>query len=338
MSAYPLLFKPFQIGTVEVKNRLVFPPTASVTGITTERGLAWYDKITSGGVGTVVVEGTRLNLFDDESFVAGLPKLADVIHKHGALACIQLFLPPQSADGEPLTVSDADEGRAPTTDEIRQAIGKFAHVSKICKQAGFEAVEPHGAHGFLLNQFFSPLTNHRDDEFGGCLDGRMRFGLEIVRAIRSEVPDVLIFYRHTPEERAEGGYTLEDSLRFASRLEEAGLGVMDVSPSTRGVTPKSREPEIGEHAGLAAAFRDAVECPIIAVGGMNDPAAAEDVLRQGKADLVAICRGLIADSEWPRKVAEGREGEIVECVECNEECFGNLSNGIPIACTQWENV
>jgi len=336
MRPLPLLFEPFKIGPVEVKNRLVFPPTASVTGTVTERGLAWYDRIARGGVGTIIVEGTRLTLFDSEEFVAGLPRLVNVIHKHGALACIQLFMAPHAGSGEPVSVSGDDAGRALTAEEIRQFIAKFARAARICKDAGFEGVEPHGAHGFLLNQFFSPLTNCRTDEYGGSLEGRMRLGVKIVAGIRAEVPDVLIFYRHTPEQRSEGGYTLQESLKFASKLEEAGVDVLDVSPSTRGVSPQSQESEVGEHAGLAAAFREAVQCPIIAVGGMDDPAAAEDVLRQNKADLVAICRGLIADAEWPKKVAENRLDEIVQCVKCNEKCFGNLRRGVPIACTQWE--
>jgi len=335
MTAFPLLFEPFRIGSFTAKNRLVFPPSASVTGTVTERGLAWYRHIASGGVGTVIVEGTSLGLFEQAGFRDGLPALVDTLHEQDVLACIQLFLPPTDSNGNPLSVSGSSDARAPTSAEIREAVGRFASAARVCRDAGFDAVAPHGAHGFLLNQFFSPLTNTRTDEFGGDLRGRMRFGLAIVEAIRSSAPDLVIFYRHTPVQ-GEGGYTLEDSLKFASELESAGMDVLDVSPSTMGVTPREETPPIGEHAGLAAAFRGAVSCPIIAVGGMNDPAAAEDALRENKADLVAICRGLIADAEWPRKVAAGRLDEIVRCIECNEKCFGNLSRGVPIGCTQWD--
>ncbi len=331
---YDLLFEPLRIGSHELKNRLVFPPTASVTGIVTDRGLAWYERIASGGVGTIIVEGTALAKFRQPDFAARLPRLADVIHGCGALACIQLFQPAEWSDGTPVSVSGDGDARALTTQEVEEMIEHFAFAAQTAVDAGFDAVEPHGAHGFLLNQFFSAKTNTREDQYGGSLEGRMRPGLEIVQAIRARIPaDKLIFYRHTPEQ--EGGYTLEESLAFAARLERAGLDVLDVSPSTRGVSPRAKQKATGPHAGLAEAFRDAVQCPIIAVGGMNDPDQAEAVLKRGKVQLVAICRGLIADAQWPIKVREGRLDDIVQCVECNAKCFGNLAAGVPIACTQW---
>ena len=335
MPAYPRLFSPLAIGHYDVKNPIVFPPTASVTGIVTDAGLEWYEHIASGGVGTIIVEGTPLGNFREPEFVARLPRLAEVIHRHNAFACIQLFQPPQLLAGTPVSVSGQDDRRAATTDEVRSMVEDFAHAAKVACDAGFEAVEPHGAHGFLLNQFFSPKTNLREDEYGGSLEGRMRLGVEIVRAVRESIgPDRVVFYRHTPEQA--DGYSLDDSLAFAPRLEEAGLDVLDVSPSTHNVTPQQKTEPVGPHAGLAEAFRDVVAIPIMAVGGMNDPAAAEQVLARGKVQLVGICRGLIADAEWPHKVKEGREGEIVECVECNEKCFGNLFSGVQIACVQWK--
>lgn len=334
MAAYQRLFNPLTIGHYDIKNPIVFPPTASVTGIVTDVGLKWYEHIASGGVGTIIVEGTRLGSFRKPEFVERLPKLAEVIHRHNAFACIQLFQPPQLLDGTPVSVSGQGGSRAATTEEVRGMVEDFAHAAKVTCDAGFEAVEPHGAHGFLLNQFFSPKTNLREDEYGGSLEGHMRLGIEVVQAVREAVgPDRIVFYRHTPEQA--DGYPLDESLEFAPRLEAAGLDVLDVSPSTRNVTPQQKTEPIGPHCGLAEAFRDVVKIPIMAVGGMNDPAAAEQVLARGKVQLVGICRGLIADAEWPRKVAEGRDDEIVECVECNEECFGNLFRGEQIACTQW---
>jgi len=331
------LFQPFDIGKFHLKNRLVFPPAASVTGIVTPTGIAWYERIARGGVGTIIVEGTRLGLFRDSEFAANLAKLADTIHAHDVLAVIQLFQPPQTPDGEPISVSGTDDARAATTDEVKQISGNFAHAAKVAFDAGFDGVEPHGAHGFFVNQFFSPLTNTREDEYGGSLENRMRLGIEVVQAVKEVAGfDHLVFYRHTPEQREEGGYTLGDSLEFGKRLGAAALDVLDVSPSTHNVTPRETIGTPGPHAGLAEAFREVVQCPIMAVGGMNDPDAAQRVLERGKVDLVAICRGLIADAEWPRKVAEGRLAEIVECVECNEACYGNLFSGKQIACTQWE--
>jgi len=334
--AHDRLFEPLVIGKHEIKNPLVFPPAASVTGIEPPAGITWYEKIAAGGVGTIIVEGTALGKFRDADFAARLPRLAEAIHCHGALACIQLFQPPQLADGTAITVAGDDDGRAPTTEEVEQMVADFAHAAAVACDAGFDAVEPHGAHGFILNQFFSTLTNRRDDKYGGDLDARMRFGLEAVEAVRAAISDDrLIFYRHTPEQT--DGYTLEDSLAFAPKLEAAGLDVLDVSPSTRNVTPRSTVGIPGPHVGLAEAFRDVVQCPIMAVGGMNNPGRAVTTLERGKVQLIGICRGLIADAQWPNKVREGRLDEIVQCAECNAKCYGNLFAGKQIACTRWRD-
>jgi len=336
MGPFDPLFQPFRIKSYELKNRIVYPPAVSVTGIVTPEGIAWYDRIARGGVGAIIVESARLACFHDSDFVANLPRLADTIHQHDVLAAIQLFQPPQTPGGDSVSVSGTADVRAVTPEELQDVAADFAHATTVALDAGFDGVEPHGAHGFFLNQFFSPLSNTRNDSYGGSIENRTRLGVEVVEAVRKAAgPDHLVFYRHTPEQREEGGYGLEDSLQFAPRLESAGVDVLDISPSTHNVTPREKFDPVGPHAGLAEAFRNVVECPIIAVGGMNDPAAAVRVLERGKVDLLAICRGLIADAEWPTKVAEGRLDEIIECVECNEFCYGNLFRGEQIACTQW---
>ncbi len=320
------LYRPLRLGEHEIRNRIVFPPTASVTGIVTPQGLDWYGRIARGGAGLIIVEGTDLELFSRVDFARGLARLAQVIREHGALPAVQLFRKAAGPDGKALSVSSDKGSRAATTAEVAAIPAEFAHAAKVSFDAGFAAVEPHGAHGFFINQFFSQITNRRNDEYGGSLANRMRLGLEIVRGVRAVTPPgVLVFYRHTPEQA--NGYTLAESLKFVAALESAGLDVLDVSPSSR---------EGGPHAGLAEAFRDAVKCPIIAVGGMDDPSAACSVLARGKVDMVAICRGLIADPEWPQKVASGSVDKIVKCLGCNKKCFGNLYRGEQIACTQWD--
>ena len=334
MPQHERLLSPAEICSRTAKNPIVFPPTASVTGTVTDAGLEWYERIAVGGVGTIIVEGTRLSLFRDAEFVRRLPQLAEVIHQHGVFACIQLFLPDVTAEGARISVSGGNGARAITTDEVRRAVDDFAHAANTALRAGFDAVEPHGAHGFFLNQFFSTKTNQRTDAYGGSLEGRMRLGTEIVQAVREAAgPKGLVFYRHTPEQ--EAGYTLDESLTFAAQLQAAGLDVLDVSPSTHNVTPRDVQGIPGPHVGLAEAFRDVIDVPIMAVGGMEDPDAAERVLARGKVQLVGICRGLIADAQWPIKVAEARQDEIVQCTKCNVACFGNLAEGKQIACTQW---
>ena len=169
---------------------------------------------------------------------------------------------------------------------------------------------------------FSPAFNTTDDKYGGSLEKRMRLGVEVVAAIRHEVgPTFPIFYRHTAE--AEG-YGVAESVQFCNKLIAAGVSVLDISPSFRGEA----------HAAIAAEVKAGVNAPVIAVGGMDQPEQAETALREGKCDLCAVGRQLIADADWPRKLAEGREAEIIACTKCNLRCYGHLREGIPIGCEE----
>jgi len=312
------LFEPLNIKNVTLRNRVVMPPMVGNMGVVTEQAIAFYRERAKGGVGTVIVEATPVERFEDKAFADGLARLTDAIHQEGAVIAIQLFQR-NVIDGERAEVSGV------TFEQVQKIKERFANAARVSQKAGFDGVEPHGAHGYFLNQFFSPRTNKRTDEFGGSLEGRMQMGLQVVKAVRDAIGgEMLIFYRHTPEQGGDG-YTLEDTLKFVVELEKATVDVIDVSPSMRSG---------GEHAGLASAVKSNVNIPVIAVGGMNAPDAAEKVLNDGKCDLIAIGRGLIADPFWVEKVREERETEITECVECNEKCFGNLSKGIPISCTQ----
>ena len=319
------LFEPLNVGTLRLKNRIVMPPMVANMGVITEQARAYYAERAKGGTGLIIVEATRLRRFESAELVEGLARLAEDVHEGGARLAIQLFLEDRDAKDARIAVSRTDGARAITRDEIQAVPGRFADAARKVRAAGFDAVELHGAHGYFFNQFFSPKTNRRTDEYGGDLEGRMRMGLSCVRATREAVGgDFPVLYRHTAVENAPDGYTTVDTLQFVPELVNAGVDVLDVSPSTGG----------GVHAGLAAAVRRAVDVPVIAVGGMNDPDAAERVLQEGKADLVAIGRGLLADPFWSQKVEEGRREEIIGCIECNEFCFGNLSKGVPIGCTQ----
>lgn len=311
-----MLFEPLRIKNLTLRNRYVMPPMVTNMCVTSGQAIAYYRERARGGVGLVIVEATHVDRFSYQRFVNGLRHLAGAVHKEGAAIAIQLFHG-NVFDCEETTPTEL------TKEQIGRLKRKFVYAASKAREAGFDGVEPHGAHGYFLNQFFSPERNRRTDEYGGSLENRMRLGLEIVSAIREELdPDVLILYRHTP---VGMGYTLDESVRFAVELERAGLDVMDVSPSTS---------KGGEHADLAAAIKSSLNIPVIAVGGMEDPKMAEKALREGKCDLVAVGRGLIADPHLPNKVKEGRVDEIVKCVKCSEKCSGNLSAGLPISCTQ----
>jgi len=319
------LFEPLTVRTLQLKNRIVMPPMVANMGVITDQSRAYYAERAKGGAGLIIVEAVVLRRFESPEFVEGLSLLAEDVHEGGARLAIQLFLEDRDDKKARRAVSRTDDVRAITREEIEASPGRFADAAQKARAAGFDAVELHGAHGYFLNQFFSPSTNQRTDEYGGDLEGRMRMGLSCVRATREAVgDDYPVLYRHTAAESAPGGYTIVDTLQFAPRLVDAGVDILDISPSTGGK----------EHAGLAAAVRGSVDAPIIAVGGMEDPDAAEAVLQERKADLAAIGRGLLADPFWPRKVEEDRRDEIIECIKCNEFCFGNLGKGVPIGCTQ----
>jgi len=309
------LFEPLEVKGVRLRNRVVLPPMVSNRNICSEEGVEWYRQFAEGGVGLVIIEATRTFRFDRELTADSLKPLVDAVNEAGAAIAIQLFMAPEDGEQSPADM---------TLDSIRRGVERFAHAAAVCAEAGLDGVEPHGAHGFLLNQFFSPRTNTRTDAYGGDLEGRMRMGIEVVRAVREAVGDrCLVLYRHTPG----GGedYPLADSLVFARKLEEAGLDILDLSPSSE------RAP-----ADKAGPFKEVVRMPVIAVNGMEDHAWAVEALRSGRCDLVAIGRGHIADPQWVRKTHEGRIKEIIKCTQCNEGCFGNLRAGKPIQCVQRE--
>ena len=324
------LFRPLTIKRLNLRNRVVMPPMATVMDISTLRARKYYRERARGGVGLIIVEGTSIDKFSSVEFVKAISLLSEIVHKEDSGIIIQLFQGGKLPSGEVIAPSATEVSREATEKEIEEIIEKFAASSFLAQEAGFDGVEIHGAHTYFFNQFFSPILNRRNDKFGGTLEKRMNFGLRCLRAIRKRIKeDFLVFYRHTPVDWNDRGYTVEDSKLFCRRLENEGLDVIDISPSFDGSH---------SHAEYASEIKKAVTIPVIAVGGMEDPQKAETALSSGKCDLVAIGRGLIADPYWPKKVREGREEQIIRCLKCNEKCYGNLRKGIPISCTQNRNV
>ncbi len=350
------LLEPITIRGVEFKNRMVMPPMQVGVGMRSPRARAYYLERARGGVGTIIVAATSVDLFatDDawgrtggvDAFVDGLCPLIDDVHQAGARIGVQLWhgnmFPagtgtPQDKRGEPVAPSDTAEERRLTISEIEIIVSRFAQAAANARRAGFDFVEIHGAHGYLACQFFSPATNRRDDEYGGDLARRMNFGTQCVSAIRAAVgADYPIFYRLGAWEDISGGITLEDSAQFAVELEKAGTDVLDVSlggmagPGFTG-SPGPGQPE-GTFVPLAEAIKRWVKVPVIAVGRFRTPQVAEDVLAEGKADMVAIGRQLIADPYWPEKAATGRTEDIVPCISCNA-CFETGFAGLGLRCS-----
>ncbi len=306
------LFAPLQVKHKTLHNRLVMPPMVVNRGLTTSEGQQWYGRRAAGGVGLVIVEATNVVRFGSELTAENLRPLSEAIHQGGALAAIQLFPGRRGQTISPVQLARQD---------IEQLLASYRAAAEICAEAGFDGIEPHGAHGFLLNQFFSPTQNQRTDEYGGTLAGRMRLALSIMEAIHpiASRADMLILYRHTP---VQPGYGIEESLMLAAALVEAGLDILDISPASDSA-PGDR----------AAPFMK-LGIPVIAVNEMDRLPRALEVLSEKRAALVAVGRGLIADPDWPIKVREGRLDDVVVCTGC-DECHADLNRGVVVGCAQW---
>ncbi|MCL4534705.1 MAG: NADH:flavin oxidoreductase [Bacteroidetes bacterium] len=333
-----LLFSPIAMGPMTMKNRIVYPPMGTRYDITTARARAYYAERALGGCGLVIVEGTRVDNFADPQFVTALPALAQAIHRGGAKACVQMSHPPSLPDGEAIAPSAADSAREVTAAEIRNIQEKYALAAACLKKAGFDAAEVHGAHGYFFSQFFSPRANRRTDAYGGSLENRMRFARETVRLIRLVVGrEFPLLYRMSADEFHPQGPGISDSQALAAALENDGVTALDVSAAIAGQTPSVTSPirkaPEGTYAYLAALIKQVVRVPVIAVGRICRSEVAEQILASGQADLVAIGRQLLADPFWPKKVAEGRDGEVVACRYDNHLCLGNLNKQMPIACS-----
>jgi len=334
------LFEPITIRGMTLKNRIIMPPMQVNLGFRSSRAQAYFIERARGGVAAIITPATSVDTFiSDEAwgrvggaarFINGARLLVDAVHNADAKVGIQLwhgnYLPQgigmMDRQGQPVAPSPREEMRELTIEEINSITLKFALAAVGAKLAGFDFVELHGAHGYLLSQFFSPAFNRRTDEYGGDLAGRMRFALECVSTMRTAVGgDYPIFFRIGAWEDVTDGIRTEQAVEFAARLERAGADVIDVSvghisePGS-GASPGPDKP-MGTFVHLAEVIKKKVTIPVVAVGRINTPEIAEALLAEGKADLVAIGRQLIADSFWPNKVAAGQTEDIVPCLSCN---------------------
>lgn len=362
------LFEPIRIGKLELKNRIVMPAMCSKLGTefgaVSDRLIDYYVERAKGGVSLIIIENTCIDWpagkagtspirADDWKFVQGLHDLAEAVHPYGTKIATQLHHTGRqnsvmvSTEGQQLVAPSAipclpsggDMPRALTMEEIEELVGKYVQGAIITRAAGFDALEIHGAHGYLITQFMSPYTNKRTDEYGGDFEGRMKFPLKIVEGIRAAVgPDFPIIFRLSADEYIEGGLTLEDNKLIAQKLESAGVDALSVSagiyespPWYSRIFPAMGMP-VGCNVHLAEGIKRVVNIPVIVAGKLGNPVLAEEVLKEGKADLIAMGRPLLADPELPKKAAEGRLDDIRPCLYCNEACAGNLSRMWRISC------
>jgi len=324
------LLKPLQIGTLTLSNRLIMPPMATAKaepdGKVTQAILDYYAEKSAGGYLSLVIiehsfitaEGKasaqQLSAADD-SMIEGLRKLVAVIHGNDSKTVMQLNHAGSAATEEvtgstpvaPSAVKNPRQGTMPlelTHEGIAAIIKAFKDAARRTKEAGFDGVEIHSAHGYLLNQFFSPLTNKRTDEYGGDVHNRIRLHLQVIEAVRAAVGENFpILLRLGASDYTEGGTTLEDSQIAAQAFEKAGVCLLDISGGFSGFNVPGHTGQ-GFFSPLSEAIKQVVSIPVILTGGITEVQAAEQLLKEGKADLIGVGRALLKDSQWAQKAIE----------------------------------
>jgi len=323
----PKLSDPLAINGLELKNRIVMPPMANdfsgPDGEVNDRHLDHYRRRAEAGVGLMIIEHSyvvpegkmsakQLGIHDD-SLVPGLKQLADTIRAAGSRSAIQLTHAGANTTAEvcgcqpvgPADVAIPGRGVQPRpleAAEIEELVVKYRDAARRSKEAGFDSIEIHGAHGFLLCEFASPYTNVRTDQYGGNTENRMRFPLAVVAAIRDEVgPDFPLLYRFGASDLMQGGLAIDEAQRIAAMLVGTGIDALDISGGICGSRPKEFKDMQGFFVPLAMTIKEVVEVPVIAVGGITDAEFANSVIEEGKADMVAVGRALLKNPDWARE-------------------------------------
>lgn len=365
-TTYSKLFTPGKIGNVEIKNRILKAPQhtglANMDGTVSERLIRHYRELARGGAGLVMVEYTYVDNDASKSafcqlgasqteHISGLSYLASTIKEEGARAGIQLehcgrqkFLgiPPMKAPSRiPWPTLYEQTGMIPeelTISEIKQIIEAFGDAAKRAEAAGFDLVEIHAGHGYLITNFLSPHTNKRNDLYGGSLENRMRFLLEVIENVRSKVSEEFtVTMRISCIDYQPDGMKIEETIEVCKRAEQLGLDAIHVSGGDHHQMIYEVSPMAipnGPHVWAASAIKEHVSIPIIASGSINTPDLAESILEEEKADFISMGRPLFADPYLPLKAKEGRVEDITPCIRCNDGCLERTHfNNRSIRCT-----
>jgi NADPH2 dehydrogenase len=316
------LLDPLKVKDLIFRNRIVMPPMqtgrATTKGAVTDRLINFYVR-RSAALGLLIVEHSyvsssgklspkQLGIYEDE-LIVGLERLTGAIHALDTPVVVQITHAGGIANekiigAEPTGPSATDKSRELTRNEIETLVEQFATAADRAVKAGFDGVELHGAHGFLLNQFFSPLMNRRRDEYGSSLENRIRFPLMVVNAVRETVRNKLLLYRLGADDLAPKGTRVEDSAAFALKLEKSGVDIIDVSGGLCGSEPKQLRNVKGYFIPQAYEIKKVVRAPVIGVGGITEAEHADRLVRDGKVDLVAVGRALWKDPNWAEKALE----------------------------------
>lgn len=365
---FPHLFSPLRIGPVEVRNRVVssgHDTVMAVDGVPGDQLVAYQEARAAGGVGLVVVQVAGVHpsaqytshvlMADDDACVPAFARLAAAVHAHGATVFQQLFhdgrelmesqdgtlpvaLAPSAVPNERFHVMP----RAMPTALVREMVGCYAQAARRMREAGYDGVEVVASHGYLPAQFLNPRTNLRTDAYGGDLDGRLRFLVEVLTEVRSAAgPDLAVGLRISVGERSGEGLGEDEAIEALGRLDAAGLvdyvsvvaGTSATLAGSDHIVPPMTVP-VGYTAPLAARVKAVVRVPVMVAGRINTPQDAEQVLARGDADATVMTRALICDPELPAKASSGRAEEIRACIGCNQACIGHFHAGYPISCIQ----
>jgi len=361
--SYPSLFSPLRIGNRTVRNRIMQTAHAkmfSEHGLETRRNLDYQVERAKGGIGLIVTGNRQIHPSSASrrfpvaylrEAIEGDREMTAAVHEHGAVIFAQLnhfgvnSLPttedPRAMWGPSGVKSLAyrETTKEMEVDDIAELTEWWARSAEIAREGGFDGVEVHLSHQYLLHEFLSPLFNHRDDQYGGSLENRMRFPLQVIEAVRDRVgADFVVGVRTSLSDAVPGGLDVGDAVEIGRRLEATGL--IDYIGTTGGgsydfsMIASTTDMPDGHLVESVRELKAAVsELPVFAVGGIVDPVHAEHVIAGGAADMVALTRGQIADPNWANKVREGRERDIYRCIRGNQGCIRHVVKGIPIGCT-----
>lgn len=364
---YPHLFSPFRLRGVELKNRMVMAPMSTelggLTGEVTPAMIAFYRERALGGMGLIVVEYTCVDpdtgraheyqlTLESRRNLDGHRRLTRTLHDAGSKAFMQIQHSGQYANPQVLpagvTVGPCDifsrkdpeklRCRALSSDEVAAMAEAFGKTAGLAMEAGYDGVELHGAHGYLLTQFLSPLSNRRDDEWGGDFERRLAFPLAVVRAVREAIGDAPMVFRISADEFREGGLTIEDMEKIAPRLAEAGVDAFHVSmgwgvgTAFETVIEPMSTPE-GWRIPYARRIREATGRPVIAVGQIRWPETGEEAVANGSADMIALGRPMLTDPAWAAKAKAGRRDLIRPCTSCNW-CISPHEGRVQVGCAE----
>lgn len=353
------LLEPISIGPMSLANRVVMTAmhlNYTPGGEVNDRFINFYAARARGGAGLIIIGGAEINdqssgidlmlSIKDDKFVPGLKRYTEAIHNEGGKTAIQLYMAgaysfcgmrglPVLAPSEFTSKFSRQKTTAMTLEDIRRVQQDFVNAARRAREAGFDAVEVIASAGYLICQFLSPVTNKREDEYGGPLENRMRFGLETIRRVKEEAGSgMALIVRVAGNDFVPGSHTNTEARIFAAAAQEAGAQCINVT----GGWHESRVPQItmdlpqAGYVYLAGGIKQSVSVPVIGCNRINDPFVAEEVLREGVADLVGVARGLITDPEFVKKTREGRTAEIRRCVACNQRCFDHVFQLLPVGC------